>query len=90
MVLLTSHRIYTVAQHKKNDIDEMQANILSLTFQNKTFPFYFIFHEGEVNNLNHYELVDFLSSSLNAPTLSWDSLWQEGSGHLLLRDHLQR
>lgn len=62
----------------------MQANVLSLTFQNKTLPFYFILHEGEVNNLNHYELVDFLSSSLNAPTLSWDSLWREGSGHPLL------
>lgn len=90
MVPLTSHRKYTIAQHKKADIDEMQDNVPSLTFQNKTLPFYFIFLESEVSNLNQCELVDFFSSSFDVPTPSWDSLWQEGTRHLLHQDHLQR
>lgn len=58
-------------------------------FKNKTLSFYFVFLESEVSSLNQYELVAFPSSSLGALTPSWDSLWQEVSGHLLLQEHLK-
>ena len=39
---LTSHRIYIVAQHKNNDMDEMQAKVLSLTFQHQDSSFFIL------------------------------------------------
>lgn len=39
---LTSHRIYFVAQHKNNDMDEMQATVLSLTFQSEGSSFFIL------------------------------------------------